>query len=344
MKVAIAGPPSSLVVNGGVRNQITQTIRHLRELGVECETVSHQHTVQDITPDLVHVFTSGRETHDFILQAKKLDLPVILSPVYYTLQRPSSIRMLLKAEAFLQLVSSAIWTDFGVRSSSCALADLILPNTRAEKELLHSALGVPQEKMKVVPNGVEERFQHASPELFSDTYGRKDFVLFAGQSSAPRKNLRGLIEALKGQSIDLVIIGSPGVDQFGMEIRQLTHQNDRILVIPTLSQDSEMLASAYAACHTFVLPSLFETPGIAAMEAALAGANIVITRYGGTREYFLHHAEYIDPHSTHSILQGITASLKKQKNDQLKQHLLTNYTWEKVGRKTLECYEEIVSG
>jgi len=43
-----------------------------------------------------------------------------------------------------------------------------------------------------------------------------------------------------------------------------------------------MLASAYAACDVFVLPSMFETPGIAALEAGLAGAKIVITKYGGT--------------------------------------------------------------
>lgn len=342
MKVAIVGPLSSLAVNGGVRNQIDQTARHLRKLGVHCEFVSHENTLQDIAPDLVHVFSCGRETHDFILQAKKLGLKVVLSPIYYAVQPPWRIRILLKIETLLQSVTSAIWTDFGVRNSSCSLADLILPNTDSEKELLHSALGVPLDKMKVVPNGVEQRFQYADPQLFWNTYGRKDFVLFVGQSSAPRKNLKALLEALKGQPVDLVAIGSPGTDSLGKEIQKMADRNHRILMIPTLSHDSEMLASAYAACHTFVLPSLFETPGIAALEAGLAGANIVITRFGGTREYFLHHAEYIDPKSTFSILQGITNSLKKPKNKWLKQHLLSNYSWDKVARKTLKCYQEIL--
>ena len=47
-----------------------------------------------------------------------------------------------------------------------------------------------------------------------------------------------------------------------------------------------LLASAYAAARVFALPSWFETPGLAALEAALAGCAVVITPYGSTREYF----------------------------------------------------------
>ena len=35
--------------------------------------------------------------------------------------------------------------------------------------------------------------------------------------------------------------------------------------------DDPLLASAYAAARVFALPSWFETPGLAALEAALAG-------------------------------------------------------------------------
>jgi len=55
----------------------------------------------------------------------------------------------------------------------------------------------------------------------------------------------------------------------------------------------------------FILPTRYETPGRAALEAGLAGANVVITPYGGTREYSEEFAEYAEPHSVDSIKGGI---------------------------------------
>ena len=77
-----------------------------------------------------------------------------------------------------------------------------------------------------------------------------------------------------------------------------------------------LLASAYAACDVFVLPSQFETPGIAALEAGLAGAKIVITPVGGTkRSYFGNNAIYVEPTSTENIAEGILAALKNKKDN-----------------------------
>ena len=45
----------------------------------------------------------------------------------------------------------------------------------------------------------------------------------------------------------------------------------------------------------FALPSWFETPGLAALEAALAGCSVVITPFGSTREYFGDLVEYARP-------------------------------------------------
>ena len=86
------------------------------------------------------------------------------------------------------------------------------------------------------------------------------------------------------------------------------------MLIGSLDNQSEMLASAYAASDTFVLPSQFETPGISALEAALAGAKIVITPYGGTKEYFKNMAEYVDSGSSEAIKAGIEKSWAELKD------------------------------
>lgn len=102
-----------------------------------------------------------------------------------------------------------------------------------------------------------------------------------------------------------------------------------------------MLASAYGSCDTFVLPSQFETPGIAALEAGLAGAKIVITPFGGTKEYFKDMVEYPDPYSVESIKNSIEKSLNKSKDDNLRNHIKNNFLWSKIAEKTSEVYGNV---
>src|SRR4029079_15982991 len=66
---------------------------------------------------------------------------------------------------------------------------------------------------------------------------------------------------------------------------------------------------AYADCAAFVLPSLLETPGQAALEAAAQGAPLVLTSARSTREHFGDAARYVDPMSTAAIADAIEAAL-----------------------------------
>jgi glycosyltransferase involved in cell wall biosynthesis len=108
------------------------------------------------------------------------------------------------------------------------------------------------------------------------------------------------------------------------------------------------LASAYTAAKVFVLPSLFETPGIAAMEAALSGCAIVITQNGGTKEYFKDMASYINPLDTGQLLASINELLSTEvvqlqtQNAQLKDHIIKHYSWDTVGSMSLAAYESLL--
>jgi glycosyltransferase involved in cell wall biosynthesis len=97
-----------------------------------------------------------------------------------------------------------------------------------------------------------------------------------------------------------------------------------------------------SACDLFVLPSLYETPGIAALEAALAGAKIVITPFGGTHDYFGSDAVYVDPTSEADIAKGIRAALIREKNPALSEHIKKEFMWARVGEKTKQVYEHVL--
>lgn len=340
MKVGFIAPLGIAAVNGGVRTQAQQTAVHLEKLGVEVKFISTWSDSLDV--DLVHVFVAGPDTLGIIKRCSELGIKVVLSPVFFSNRSAFTISSSLKVEKILSVFGSGIRSDFGIKAQACALADKTLPNTNAEKELISNGFRVSDDKLEVVPNGVELRFAEAKPDLFIESYGIKDFVLFVGQAGAPRKNVIKLLEVAPNIDSQMVIIGSFYDDDYGSHCKALANKASNITLIETLEHDSKLLESAYAACYTFILPSLFETPGIAAMEAALTGANIVITNKGGTEDYFGNLAEYVSPASATSIENGIKKSLTKGRQGQLASHIKDNFSWEAVAQKTLAVYKDLV--
>ncbi|MBL7086563.1 MAG: glycosyltransferase, partial [Candidatus Cloacimonetes bacterium] len=139
-----------------------------------------------------------------------------------------------------------------------------------------------------------------------------------------------------------VIIADILNDEEGAACKEEIENSKNITHINWLKHDDPMFASAYAACHTFILPTRYETPGRAALEAGLAGANVVITPYGGTKEYFEQFAEYAEPSSINSIIQAMKKSLEKKKNSTLKDHIRKYFLWDKIAKKTLSIYQKVL--
>jgi glycosyltransferase involved in cell wall biosynthesis len=179
--------------------------------------------------------------------------------------------------------------------------------------------------------------------LFKKKYGLEGFILNVGHIGHVRKNVLALIKALGAIDHPAVIIGRIIRGAYGDACLREASKHKHIVLIDGLENNSEMLASAYAACDVFVLPSMFETPGIAALEAGLAGAKVVITKFGGTEEYFESHAEYVDPRSIDSIRFGILSGLEKRKESALREHIRASYLWQHVAAKIAGAYQSVVS-
>lgn len=322
--------------------QSHKTAEYLRKLGHTVDLFNPWNTYEIQRYDCIHLFLAANETLTTAQRLSSLDCRLIVSPVFFTRRSSATIKKAMKAESIGSQFFKGIFSDYSIKAKVCKAADLVLPNTGEEAELIVNGFGIQKEKVKVVPNGVDARFESASAELFHNKFGIRDFVLFVGDASAERKNLYPLLNQYKKDDPPLVIIGALSDSSYSDSCRRIIRAKNNIHYLGHIDHDDPMLESAYAAATVFTLPSQFETPGIAALEAALAGCHIAITKVGGTREYFGDFAEYINPEKESSIMPAIRSAFKKTDSESLKNHVKENYSWAAVARKTEEAYRPVL--
>ena len=342
--VLMHAPGSAFQSPGGGECQLLQTAKYLDAQGVAIRPFLPW-TDRLTDARLLHVFGMSREGLELAKVARSLGVPIALSPIcWYDLR---SIRAL--AGSWRQR-----WTDTGKwalrrlaprlgcwRRELLRLADVVLPNSRAEAEQLIGLFDAEPEKIAVVPNGVESRFSAGDPALFRERMSWDDeFVMCAGRIE-PRKNTLGLIRAVRETGLPLVVIGDPvpGCEAYARRCAREGAGFTRF--VGRIEHDDPMLASAYAAARVFALPSWFETPGLAALEAALAGRAVTITPYGCAREYFGDRARYARPDRREEIANAIEASWRSPENVGLAEDVGARYHWSVVARRTQDAYDRI---
>lgn len=257
----------------------------------------------------------------------------------------------VKAAGKRLVVSPVLWLDdlqkypIAEIKEILYMADLILPNSRMEAELLVQKLGIPAEKFMPVYNAVEPKvFQNIDADLFKNKHGLFRYALNVANIE-PRKNQLHLIEAMSEADIPLVIIGYVRDQAYYEQCRKIA-QEKKVYFINPLPHNSTELLSAYAGAEIFVLPSILETPGLAALEAAAAGCGkIVVTGVGCTREYFGDYVEYIDDIlDSEQIKKAIMRRMKeKTAEEKLQEHILQNFSWQRAALQTQAAYEKVLN-
>ena len=207
MHVLFATSQATALTRGGVRTQVLQTKEALENIGVHVTLFDTWRNFEANEFDLVHVFSANMATYHFTRAVKAQGIPLVISPVFYTRRAARVVQNVITIDRWISRKVRGIWTDYGLIAEMCSWAEAITPNTADEGRLFVEAFGVPENKVKVVPNGVEERFVHATPGLFEREYGIKNFILFVGYIGPERKNILRLMEALESVNQQAVIIG-----------------------------------------------------------------------------------------------------------------------------------------
>jgi glycosyltransferase involved in cell wall biosynthesis len=341
--VVVHAPTSAFQAPGGGENQLVQTARHLEEMGIVTRPFSPwEDRLEDAR--LLHLFGMSREGLELARVAKARGVPVVVSPICWLEPRAILALASSRARAALDLAKWAAWPfvpkRLGWRRELLVLADAILPNSEAEARQLARLFGADRRKVRVVPNGVEARFAHADPSEFLARFGPGEFVLYVGRIE-PRKNVLNLVRACAVAGLPLVVLGDvvPGHAAYLDACRRDGAGFVRFL--PRVEHDDPLLASAYAASRVVALPSWFETPGLAALEGALAGRAVVITPYGCTREYLGDRVSYARPGRVVEIAHALARAWDEGPDTSLPERIQKHYLWDEVARTTAEVYDEI---
>ncbi len=321
---------------GGAEVQALKTAAALRELGVHVEFL---HPFSKEVGDIVHAFGSYHFYESTLIYCKNIYKNFVISTIFYKdVHNP-----FLKFRYYVYIILPRLNRQARRIGRLLALSDMLLPNSRKEAQQLSDLFRIPQSKIQVVPNGVEERFAYADPTLFRREVGIEEpFVLNVGRIE-PGKNQHRLIQALNSTKIPLVIIGKNVNNNYYSMCKEVA--KDNVYFLPPVPHESPLLASAYSACRVFALPSLSETTGLSALEAGVAGARVVVTPNGGAPEYFQNFGFYPNPFSIKSIREAVLQAWESNVDTHAqREHLLSNYEWKVVAQRTLECYHRVLSG
>ncbi len=313
----------------GAQIQALQTAEALRQMGVTVDFVTD---AECTSYDLLHVFGLYPEYSGICEAFRARGVPVVASPIFFK----DISTLLRRAYSGTAPLWGQLSRAYRVIRQLVEGMTALLPNTHAEAQFVQRYFRVSRPTW-VVPNGVDPRFAVGDPHLFRETFNiQDDFVLCVGRIER-RKNQLRLVRALRGTGIPLIIVGECIARKYLACCQSAADANVRFL--PPLPHDSPLLASAYAACRVFALPSLLETPGLAALEAGVAGARVVVTPYGGAPEYFGDYAHYPNPRSVSAIREAILQAWNMPHDpDAQRQFLLRRYCWVSVAQQTLQVY------
>lgn len=239
--------------------------------------------------------------------------------------------------------------------SSCKRADKITTVSQFTKEELIKYLHVPEEKIVVVPNGVDLEKFHANEskeEIMAVTkkYNiSRNYLLYLG-TLEPRKNIVRIIKAyalLKTRLSDaplLVLAGRKGwmYDLIFQTVSDLDLKDD--VTFTGYIEDGEAPALLNGAT-AFLFPSLYEGFGMPLLEAMACGTPALTSNCSSLPEVAGDVAVLVDPYSVEAIADGMERLVT---DDSLRAELsekglkrAEQFTWERSAAILMNIYKSL---
>jgi glycosyltransferase involved in cell wall biosynthesis len=236
----------------------------------------------------------------------------------------------------------------------CRRADHIIAVSEQTKRDVMAAYGVPADKISVIYEAADARFQPQPAEAVTEVRARyrlpDRYLLFVG-TIEPRKNLGRVLAAFERLHAErlmdaLVIVGKRGwlYDDFFAQLERSPVKH--AVIFPGFVPDAD-LPAVYAGAQALAFPSEFEGFGLPVLEAMACGAPVVCSNTSSLPEVAGAAALLVDPADT----DAITAALRRVASDaDLAADLArrgvaqaARFSWQRAAAETLAVYQRVAS-
>jgi glycosyltransferase involved in cell wall biosynthesis len=202
-------------------------------------------------------------------------------------------------------------------------ADAIVAVSEFTRGEIVELTGVLADRIRVVPNGVDDVFAEDGPAADGD------YVL-AVATLEPRKNLERAVEAARLAGVELRVVGARGWGE---------------VVVPGWVgevPDAE-LAALYRGARCVLYPSLYEGFGLPVLEAMACGAPVVTSKGTAMEEVAGGAAVLVDAIDSASIAAGIEeAERRREELAALGLARAREFSWARTADAVVALWEELV--
>jgi len=228
-------------------------------------------SLQDLKPDLVHASLTLSPLDSRLPEiCKELNIPLVA-----TFHPPFDSKL-------RNLKSSTQFLTYQLYAPFLAHYDGVIIFSRIQRDLL-MRLGVPEEKLAVIPNGVDENKYSPGESDLKAHFGAERLFVYQGRVSA-EKNVESLLRAWKycrlGNESKLVIVGDgPLVSS----LKPFYNKRHGVIWLGFVA-DEEKRIEILRAADVFILPSLVEGLSLSLLEGMACGIACVATDAGADGE------------------------------------------------------------
>lgn len=235
-----------------------------------------------------------------------------------------------------------------------ARADQVITDSAYVAQEIQARLGVPADRLSVVPLGVDPVFRPHTEAACAATLHRlglrwRGYLLIVA-TIEPRKNFERLLAAFASlpapvrRAFPLAVAGSAGwrTEQVHQTLSRLEAAGEALALGYV---DETALPQVYSGAAAFAFPSLYEGFGLPALEAMACGTPVVASSASALAEVLGDAAEVIEPESVESIAGGLARVLddpaRREALSRLGPAQAAGFSWAQCARRTVDVYARL---
>lgn len=335
MKIAYIITPHAVVDStNGIKSQAITWANALRNKGHQVDLIDIWGYYDWPSYDAIHFFGNGSWVNTIRTYLSKKNPKCVYSPIY----DPNNF-LESKSQQIQKKISKLTHGKW-----NCALYNVcreyqgykkILVRTEHEHKMIKKLFDVPEEVIAKVPLSYSHilKYEENLPP-------KEDFVFHMSLFTQPRKNALRLVQAAQKYKFKLKIAGNPGTKEAYQEFMKAINNAPNIEVLGFISEEEKL--DLYRRAKVFALPSISEGVGIVAVDAALYGADIVVTNIGGPKEYYNGMTEIVNPYNVDEIGQACLKLLNgKTYQPELRKYINENYSLDTIAELLIDIYKQL---